>query len=76
MTDAPDRARQRFAALTALRFAAALLVILGMAIATESLDLVGPDLAMPVGSALIIVGTLDLMVIIPMLTRRWRSDRQ
>lgn len=73
MTQPSDPARQRFVALIALRFAAALLIILGMAVALESLDLVGADMAKPVGLTLIIIGMLDLMIVIPMLARRWRS---
>lgn len=74
MTQPPDPARNRFIILTALRFVAAFLVMFGILLAFGRIDWVGPDLAAPLGYALIVAGIADLLVVVPMLARRWRSD--
>ena len=76
MTAPADVARKRFVALTALRFSAAILIILGMAIALERFEFIGPDMAKPIGLVLIAVGAFDLLFFVPMLTRRWRSGSE
>ena len=74
----PDQnlARSRFIALTLLRFSAAILIILGMAVALERIGFIGPDVAKPIGVVLIAIGAFDLLFFVPMLTRRWRSNDQ
>lgn len=74
-TDA-DPARNRFALLSVLRMAAAALIAMGIVVAYGRLDSISADMALPLGLALIAAGLIDIIVVIPMLTRRWRSPDQ
>lgn len=73
MTGQNDPARSRFAILSLLRMFAAALIAIGMIIAYGRLDPIADDLAMPIGIALIAAGLIDIIIVVPMLTRRWRS---
>lgn len=73
MTEPADPARQRFAALSLMRLVAAALIAMGIVIAYGRIDAVPADVAMPLGLALIAAGLIDIIIVIPMLTRRWRS---
>lgn len=77
MTEREDDAlaRNRFIALTACRVIAALMVMFGIVIAQGKLDWVGADLAAPLGYGLVIIGFVDLLFIVPMLARKWRSPQ-
>lgn len=74
MTNSPDRARNRFIALTAMRFIAAILVMVGILLVYDRVGWVDPAISGPLGYALIAVGIADLLLIVPMLARRWRSE--
>jgi hypothetical protein len=68
-------AKSRFMKLTMLRISAAALVILGAMMATGKFETIDASLANPLGIAMIVMGFADLVIIIPMLLRRWRSSR-
>ena len=70
---APDRAKARFIMLSLLRFTAAAMVFGGMILAFGSRNYIAQEVSKPLGYALIIIGFLDLVVVVPLLTRRWRS---
>jgi hypothetical protein len=59
--------------LTVLRFTAAAMVFGGLILAFGSRHYIAAEVSKPLGYALIIIGFLDLVVIVPLLTRRWRS---
>ena len=61
--------------LTMLRISAAALVIQGAMIATWKFETIEASLAHPLGIAMIVMGFADLVIIIPMLLRRWRTPR-
>ncbi len=74
MTEA-DPARTRFFMLMALRIVAVVLVVFGVMLTIGELTAVSPDIARPLGIALMGIGIVDLFVILPMMTRRWRSPK-
>lgn len=74
MNTTPDPARNRFIALTAIRFVAAILVMVGILLVYDRVGWVDPDISAPLGYVLIAVGIADLLLVVPMLARRWRSD--
>lgn len=73
MTIAPDPARARFITLALLRVGAALMVGLGVVLAFGDHGWVEQPVATWVGIALIAAGFLEMLVVVPMLVRRWRS---
>ena len=74
-TPTPDPAKARFAILMVLRFSAALMIMFGTVLAFGQTDWLDRDIARWLGYVLIAVGFIDLAVVVPMLTRRWRSPR-
>jgi hypothetical protein len=74
MSNSPDPARSRFLILTVMRFAAAILVMLGILLAYDRVSWVDPAISAPLGYVLIAVGIADLLLVVPMLARRWRSE--
>lgn len=70
----PDPARTRFAILSLLRLVAGLLVLAGIVIANGRIAAIPVDLAQPLGIALAVVGFADLLLVVPLLARRWRSE--
>ncbi len=68
-----DPAPRRFAILSMLRVVAALMVVAGIVIAFGSRDIVPRDMKWPVGGALMLIGFVDILVLIPLFARRWRS---
>jgi hypothetical protein len=74
MTTHPDPARNRFIILTAIRFLAAFLVMIGILLVFGRIEWISSDISAPLGYALIVVGIADLLLVVPMLARRWRSD--
>ena len=70
---APDPARARFIALALLRVGAALMVGAGVVLAFGDHGWVNRPVATYLGIALIVAGFLEMMVVVPMLVRRWRS---
>ncbi len=71
----PDPARSRFAILSAVRLTAAIMVGAGIVIAFGEREFVSEAVKMPLGLGLIAIGFIDLLVLVPMLTRRWRSQQ-
>lgn len=70
---APDPARSRFAALTLLRLGAIALIAFGAALAAGRVAWVDAGLAFPIGLIMVGIGLFDMIVFVPLLTRRWRS---
>ncbi|MEQ1726478.1 MAG: hypothetical protein ABL882_11195 [Sphingopyxis sp.] len=75
MTDpsVPDPARARFAVISAARIIAAILIAFGIVVAYGRLDWIDAAIALPLGIGMIAIGIIDMIVVIPMLVRRWRS---
>lgn len=73
MTD-ESKAPARFAILSVLRVLAAAMIVGGILIAFGDNQWFGEDLRLPVGLALIGIGLVDMLWMVPMLTRRWRSQ--
>lgn len=76
MTQNHDReaqARLRFMMLSLLRFIAAGSILTGILLAMNRLAAVPHEVGQPMGYALVAVGLVDLLLVIPFLTRRWRS---
>ncbi|MEQ1687358.1 MAG: hypothetical protein ABL874_02170 [Sphingopyxis sp.] len=71
--DGPDPARARFAVISAARIIAAALIAFGIVIAYGRLESVEPAIALPLGVGMIAIGIIDMIVVVPMLVRRWRS---
>ena len=63
-----DEAKRRFFALTALRFSGVALVMLGVAIVSKRLI----EPAELIGYVLIVIGAFDVIVLPPLLVRRWK----
>lgn len=75
-THTPDPARGRFAALMAVRLSSALLVVFGLGIASDRFpSLATPPTAQWLGYAMVAIGFVELVVVIPLLHRRWRSTQ-
>lgn len=70
----PDPARARFAMIMAVRFSAVLLVLGGMLIASDRFPVIAPPVSQWLGYAMMAAGFLELVIVVPMLHRRWRSD--
>ena len=68
-----DPARGRFVVLMAVRLSSALLVVFGLGIARNRFPSIDPGIAQYLGYAMIGIGFIELVVVIPMLHRRWRS---
>jgi hypothetical protein len=71
----PDAAKARFFVITGLRGAAALMIVAGMIIGFGEREFIDPVIRLPVGLALIGVGLIDLLVVVPLLIRKWRSQQ-
>lgn len=69
----PDPARARFAMLTVLRFVAAAMVVAGALLLSGNIAAIPSEVGIPLGIALMGIGIVDLLVIVPMLVKRWRS---
>lgn len=72
-SDPADPARRRFAILSLLRLMAAAMIAVGIVIAAGRIDWVDNAIVLPLGLGLIGVGLADMLLIVPILTRRWRS---
>ena len=70
---APDPARARFAMIMAVRFSAVLMVLGGMLIASDRFPAIAPPVSQWLGYTMMALGFLELVIVIPMLHRRWRS---
>jgi membrane protein implicated in regulation of membrane protease activity len=71
----PDPARARFAILMAVRFSAVLMVMGGMLIASDRFPAIAPPVSQWLGYTMMALGFLELVLVVPMLHRRWRSPR-
>lgn len=72
---ADDPAKNRYMVMMALRVAATLMVVGGVVLAFGERQWLDPETQRIVGYGLMLVGFFDLLVVIPMLLRRWRSPR-
>lgn len=71
--NAEAQARTRFIMLSLLRFIAAAAILFGIVLAFDKLSAVPHEIGQPMGYALVGVGLIDLLLVIPFLARRWRS---
>jgi hypothetical protein len=72
MTD-PDPARKKYVILMALRLAATLMIVAGVILAFGDRPFFEPETQKIVGFLLMAVGFFDLLVVIPMMLRRWKT---
>ena len=68
-----DPARARFFLLTALRIAAVAFILFGVLIASQRVAGFAGDSALYLGTAMALIGFAELFILVPFLTRRWRS---
>jgi peptidoglycan biosynthesis protein MviN/MurJ (putative lipid II flippase) len=73
MTRPSDPARARYFTLSLMRVMAALMIVAGMVLAFGERDWLDRDVAIPLGYGLIALGFFDLLILLPMLLRRWKS---
>lgn len=73
MTETNDPAKARFIALSAMRVIAALLILAGVVMAFGNRVWIDSETDRIAGFILIAVGFFDLLVLMPMLVRRWKS---
>ncbi len=74
MTVSADPAKARYLILALLRVMAALIIVAGMVLAFGERSWLGAEIDRPLGYGLMALGFLDLLIILPMLLRRWKSD--
>ncbi len=72
MTD-ESKAPARFAILSVLRLVAAAMIAGGILIAFGDNQWLGEDVRVPAGIVLIGIGIIEMVWVVPMLARRWRS---
>ncbi len=70
---AADPARNKYIVLMALRVAATLMIVGGIVLAFGERQLLEPETQRIVGYLLMAVGFFDLLIVIPMMIRRWKS---
>jgi hypothetical protein len=68
-----SKAPARFVILTIVRLMAAAMIAAGILIGFGENQWLGEDIRVPVGIALILIGIVDMVWLVPMLARRWRS---
>ena len=68
-----DPARNKYIMLMALRIAATAMIVAGIVLAFGDRKLFEPETQKIVGYLLMLVGFFDLLIIIPMMIRRWKS---
>ena len=71
--NATDPAKNRYIMLMALRVAATLMIVGGIVLAFGERQLLEPETQRIAGYLLMAVGFFDLLVVIPMMIRRWKS---
>lgn len=69
----PDPAQARFFAISGLRLTAAMVIAAGIIILFSPLVDFEPDTRKWVGYGLVALGFFEMLVVIPMLVRRWRT---
>lgn len=72
---ADDAAPVRFAILSAVRVLAALMIAAGLIVAFGDNQWLSEDIRVPVGLLVVAIGVVDLLWLVPMLARRWRSPQ-
>ncbi|MFM6852915.1 MAG: hypothetical protein ACKOUM_02410 [Sphingopyxis sp.] len=68
-----DPARARFMLLMMMRLSAAALVVAGVVLGFSAISPLNPDDGRVVGIALISFGLIELAVVVPLMTRQWRT---
>ena len=71
--NATDPAKNRYIMLMALRVAATLMIVGGIVLAFGDRAFLEPETQRIAGYLLMAVGFFDLLVVIPMMIRRWKS---
>lgn len=74
--NATDPAKNRYIVLMALRIAATLMIVGGIILAFGDRAFLEPETQRIVGYMLMAVGFFDLLIVIPMMIRRWKSPLQ
>jgi hypothetical protein len=69
-----SKAPARFAILSVLRLGAAAMIAGGIIVAFGDNQWLSENVRVPVGIALILTGIVDMVWLVPMLARRWRSQ--
>jgi hypothetical protein len=69
----PAVSRQRYFTLILLRFSGTALVLAGLVINAGRLSWIDREMAGPLGIAVVILGAVILIGVVPSLVRRWRS---
>jgi hypothetical protein len=69
-----SKAPGRFAILSVLRLVAAAMIAGGILVAFGDNQWLGEDVRVPAGIVLILIGIADMVWLVPMLARRWRSQ--
>lgn len=68
-----DPAKSRYIALMALRIMATVMIVGGIILAFGERQWVEPETQRMLGYGLMAVGFFDLLIVIPMVIRRWKS---
>lgn len=68
-----DPAKSRYAVLMALRIMATLMIVGGIILAFGERQWLEPETQRILGYGLMAVGFFDLLIVIPMMIRRWKS---
>ncbi len=68
-----DPARQRFLIISLLRLMAMIFIAAGILALVGRMPGLDASMQKPLGIALAAIGLIDLVVLVPLLTRRWRS---
>jgi hypothetical protein len=71
-----DPARNKYIMLMALRIAATLMIVAGIVLAFGDRRWFEPETQKIVGYLLMAIGFFDLLIIIPMAIRRWKSPQR
>jgi type VI protein secretion system component VasK len=75
MSDA-DPARSRYMVLMAMRAVATLMIVAGVVLAFGERQWLEPETQRMLGYGLLLVGFFDLLVVVPMMLRRWKSPTE
>lgn len=68
-----DPAKSRYIALMALRIMATVMIVGGIILAFGERQWLEPETQRMLGYGLMAVGFFDLLIVIPMVIRRWKS---
>lgn len=69
----PDPARLRFAVIAGLRLTSASIIVAGIVVLFSPMVTFDDGTRKIVGLGLVAIGLLEMLVVIPMFVRRWRT---